>query len=65
MFNRRGENNQIIVHLIFALKWLSETKLKARSKASRQKCRFRIFWREVSLRAFSFASLSLDNKMDD
>ena len=36
-------------------------KLKARNKASRQKSNFEIFWREASLRAFSFAQPFLAN----
>ena len=43
---------------LFFEKWLSVAKLEARSEASRQKLKFTTFWREASLRALRFATLS-------
>ena len=42
---------------------MSVANLKARSKASRQKYKFEVFWREASLRSFILSKIKVDNKL--
>jgi hypothetical protein len=59
--NPCGFNNQLVVCLKFVTNSRAE-KRYARSKASRWKYKLKIYWREASLCAFSFAKLTQFNK---